>query len=186
MALSDNPHVSGSWRANLNHFLPKTNLQNIISKKLWNSLGKVGDLLRPDYAAHFQGSTIKLNNYNEQISYFKKYAEDNKITNIIIATTWWHDQLYDGEKFVYDKEHILLAKSLLQLVNKLNSLGKTVYLVGPIQVPLYELPQDLSRLLKFNHIIIIIDTHINMAKFKGVVADDLVYTLLKKNGHECP
>jgi len=84
--------------------------------------------------------------------YFKKYAEDNKITNIIIATTWWHDQLYDGEKFVNDTEHILLARSLLQLVNKLNSLGKIVYLVGPIQVPLYELPQDLSRLLKFNHI----------------------------------
>ncbi|MDB4081875.1 asparagine synthase-related protein [Candidatus Pelagibacter sp.] len=53
----------------------KTNLQNIISKNLWNSLGKIGDLLRPDYAAHFQGSTIKLNNYNEQISYFKKYAD---------------------------------------------------------------------------------------------------------------
>ena len=59
----------------LQKIICKTNLQNIISKKLWNSLGKVGDLLRPDYAAHFQGSTIKLNNYNEQISYFKKYAD---------------------------------------------------------------------------------------------------------------
>ena len=59
----------------LQKILCKTNLQNIISKKLWNSLGKVGDLLRPDYTAHFQGSTIKLNNYNEQISYFKKYAD---------------------------------------------------------------------------------------------------------------
>ena len=34
----------------------------------------------------------------------------------------------------------------------LEKLGKNVYLVGPIQVPLYELPQELSRLLKFNHI----------------------------------
>jgi len=59
----------------LQKIICKTNLQNIISKKLWNSLGKVGDLLRPDYTAHFQGSTIKLNNYNEQISYFKKYAD---------------------------------------------------------------------------------------------------------------
>jgi hypothetical protein len=101
----------------------------------------------PTLSVNIDEDCLKISN-----KYFKKYAEDNKITNIIIATTWWHDQLYDGEKFVYDKEHILLAKSLLQLVNKLNSLGKTVYLVGPIQVPLYELPQDLSRLLKFNHI----------------------------------
>ena len=26
------------------------------------------------------------------------------------------------------------------------------YLIGPIQVPLYELPQELSRLIKFKHI----------------------------------
>ncbi len=30
--------------------------------------------------------------------------------------------------------------------------NKNVFLVGPIQVPLYELPQNLSRLLKFKHI----------------------------------
>ena len=38
------------------------------------------------------------------------------------------------------------------LVNQLKDIGKEVYLVSPIQVPLYELPQDLSRLLKFKHI----------------------------------
>ena len=62
-------------KESLQRLINKTNLHNIISKKLWNSLGKIGDLLRPDYAAHFQGSTIKLDNYNEQILYFKKYAD---------------------------------------------------------------------------------------------------------------
>ncbi len=63
----------------LQKIIHKTNLHNIISKKLWNSLGKIGDLLRPDYAAHFQGSTIKLNNYNEQILFFKKYSHYKNI-----------------------------------------------------------------------------------------------------------
>ena len=84
--------------------------------------------------------------------YFKKYTKDDQIKTILIATTWWHDKIYNGEKFINDKDHILLANSLLHLVNKLKNLGKEVYLVGPIQVPLFELPQELSRLLKFKHI----------------------------------
>ena len=53
----------------------KINLQKIISIKLSNSIGKFGDLLRPDYTAHFPGSTIKLDNYYEQISFYSKYTK---------------------------------------------------------------------------------------------------------------
>ena len=84
--------------------------------------------------------------------YFKKYAEDPKIKKVLIATTWWHKNIYDGKNYINDKNHLLLANSLINLIDKLENLNKDVYLVGPIQVPLYELPQELSRLLKFNHI----------------------------------
>lgn len=84
--------------------------------------------------------------------YFKKYAEDPKIKKVLIATTWWHKRVYDGKSYINDKNHLLLANSLINLIDKLENLNKDVYLVGPIQVPLYELPQELSRLLKFNHI----------------------------------
>jgi asparagine synthase (glutamine-hydrolysing) len=53
----------------------KLNLQKLISIKLSNSIGKFGDLLRPDYTAHFPGSTIKLDNYYEQISFYNKYKK---------------------------------------------------------------------------------------------------------------
>ncbi len=85
-------------------------------------------------------------------NYFLDYSNDKNIKTIIIATTWWHKKLYDGTKFIEDSDHKILAKSLLNLINKLQQKNKNVFLVGPIQVPLYELPQDLSRLLKFKHI----------------------------------
>ena len=85
-------------------------------------------------------------------SYFKKYAEDKQIKKVLIATTWWHKNIYNGDEYITDKNHLLLANSLIDLIGRLENLDKDVYLVGPIQVPLYELPQELSRLLKFNHI----------------------------------
>ena len=41
---------------------------------------------------------------------------------------------------------------MLDLIAEIHKNGKEVYLIGPIQVPLYELPQELSRLIKFKHI----------------------------------
>ena len=52
----------------------KINLRKIIPLKILNSIGKFGDLFRPDYTAHFPGSTIKLNNYFDQISFYSKYT----------------------------------------------------------------------------------------------------------------
>lgn len=84
--------------------------------------------------------------------YFLNYSKDPNIKLVIIATTWWHKNIYNGTKFVDDPEHKLLSESLLNLIIELKNNNKEVFLIGPIQVPLYELPQKLSRLLKFNHI----------------------------------
>tara|TARA_B110000971_G_C20036110_1_gene514292 strand:- start:2379 stop:3617 length:1239 start_codon:yes stop_codon:yes gene_type:complete len=54
-------------------------IHKVISIKTWNSMGKYGDLLRPDYTYNFSGSNIKLRNYNEQISFYKKYQIHNNI-----------------------------------------------------------------------------------------------------------
>ena len=85
-------------------------------------------------------------------NYFLDYSTDKNIKTIIIATTWWHKKLFNGKKHVDDPNHQMLAKSLINLVRKLQEKNKNVFLVGPIQVPLYELPQNLSRLVKFKHI----------------------------------
>jgi len=84
--------------------------------------------------------------------YFNNYSSDESIKKIIIATTWNHKQLYDGQKFINDPNHLRLAKSILNLINDLKKLEKKVFLIGPIQIPSYQLPQNLSRLLKFNHL----------------------------------
>ena len=65
--------------------------------------------------------TININEecFKKSKKYFKKYAEDSKIKNILIGTTWWHEKVFDGQRFVNDKEHILLARSLLELIAKL-------------------------------------------------------------------
>ena len=84
--------------------------------------------------------------------YFLDYSKDPNIKLVIIATTWWHKMIYDGKNFIHDPKHKILSESLLDLIKKLKKDNKEVFLIGPIQIPSYELPQKLSRLLKFNHI----------------------------------
>lgn len=55
----------------------KVNLHRLITINNINKMGKFGDLLRPDYAAHFPGSNIKLKNYYDQISFYQKYTKYN-------------------------------------------------------------------------------------------------------------
>jgi len=83
---------------------------------------------------------------------FQVYIEDPKIKTILIASTWKHDILYDGNKYLEDDKHIILANALLALIRQIEKNDKNVFLVGPIQRPLYELPQNLSRMVKFGHI----------------------------------
>tara|TARA_Y100001970_G_scaffold289133_1_gene418519 strand:+ start:324 stop:2210 length:1887 start_codon:yes stop_codon:yes gene_type:complete len=82
---------------------------------------------------------------------FNKYSEDDYIKTIIIGTTWISNQLYDGKNYIED-DILLFAKSLIHLVKKLEEKNKKVYLIGPIQTPSFDFPQDLSRLIKFKHI----------------------------------
>ena len=58
-------------------YITKFNIHNFFSINFMNKLGKWGDLFRPDYMANFPGSKIKLHNYFNQVSYFKKYTEFN-------------------------------------------------------------------------------------------------------------
>ena len=57
----------------LQKLFSKINLIKFFSKNNINRFGKLNDLLRPDYTAHFPGSNIKLKNYYDQISFYKKY-----------------------------------------------------------------------------------------------------------------
>ena len=84
--------------------------------------------------------------------YFLDYSVDENIKTVIIATTWWHKKIFNGKNYIDDPKHLILGNSLLNLINKLKLKNKKIFLVGPIQVPLYELQQSLSRLIKFNHI----------------------------------
>ena len=51
----------------------KIHMHELFSTNVQNLFGKFGDLFRPDYAAHFPGSTIKLNDYYDNINFYKKY-----------------------------------------------------------------------------------------------------------------
>ncbi len=56
------------------------NLHKLLSLNTINKLGKYGDLFRPDYMANFPGSNIKLDNYYDQVSFYKKYTNyDNAV-----------------------------------------------------------------------------------------------------------
>ena len=57
----------------------KINLHKLISTNNINKMGKFSDLFRPDYAAHFPGSNIRLSNYYDQISFYGKYTNYNDI-----------------------------------------------------------------------------------------------------------
>ena len=88
---------------------------------------------------------------NRSIKYFNKYSEDKEIKTIIIATTWQNNQLYDVEKNLLN-DPFIIGKSIINLVRELEKKNKKVFVLGPIQRPSYDFPQDLSRLIKFKHI----------------------------------
>ena len=84
--------------------------------------------------------------------FFSDYSNDDNIKTVIIATSWWHKQIFDGSRYIDDPQHKLLTESIIDLIEKLKAKEKRVFLIGPIQVPQYDLPQELSRLIKFKHI----------------------------------
>lgn len=55
------------------------NFHKLFSINKINKMDKFSDLFRPDYAAHFPGSSIKLDNYYEQINFYGKYSKYNDV-----------------------------------------------------------------------------------------------------------
>lgn len=83
----------------------------------------------------------------------KAILSDNQITTVVIAMSWYQDNLVlkDGS-IAMDKSKKLLLNSTLNLINTLEKAGKSTYLVSPIRIPHYNLPSVLSRKSKFEEI----------------------------------
>ena len=57
----------------------KANFHKLVSINNINKMNKFSDLFRPDYTAHFPGSNIKLDNYYDQINFYRKYSVHNNV-----------------------------------------------------------------------------------------------------------
>ncbi len=78
------------------------------------------------------------------------YLNDKNLNTIIFALTWYTDTLVTAEGVVVeDRDRLLLGKSLLRLLERVRNAGKQAYLVGPVQIPRFDLPSVLSRKVKF-------------------------------------
>lgn len=77
--------------------------------------------------------------------------KDNDIKIVIIAMTWYSDNLVDKDgNLIIDDEFIFRKNSIFSLMSDLAEAGKTVYIVGPIAIPNFDFASKASRGLKFN------------------------------------
>lgn len=84
-------------------------------------------------------------------SYYNEIINDKSIENVILGLTWFSNKLVDekGNKFV-DTNFELRKKSISLLVKNFKDKNKTVYLLGPIEIPKKEFsPEVLSREIIF-------------------------------------
>jgi len=81
---------------------------------------------------------------------YAAFMADKRIKTVIFAMTWYSDSWVgtDGAT-VPDPKKLVLAQSLLNLVGTVEASGRKVLLVGPLEVPHYDLPSVLSRKVKF-------------------------------------
>ncbi len=81
---------------------------------------------------------------------FKAYMADQNIKTVVFSTTWYADTWVNSDGVIQiDKSRMKFAHSLLDLISKVQISGRNVYLVGPIEIPNYDLPSVLSRKIKF-------------------------------------
>lgn len=79
---------------------------------------------------------------------YEEYIKDDRIKTVIFAMTWYSDSLVDEQGMIReDVSRMLLAKSVLDLIDKVESAGKEVFLVGPLRIPGRDLSSSLSRKL---------------------------------------
>ena len=88
---------------------------------------------------------LRLSNLN-----YNAFISDKNIKVIIFSLTWYSNEyVNDQGKVIKDPNKLILSKSLLRLVKQVKDTGRDVYLVGPIQIPGYDLASVLSRKVKF-------------------------------------
>lgn len=83
---------------------------------------------------------------------FQTIEKDNDLKTIIIAMTWYSNNLVDEfGTAVVDPDFIYREKSIISLIEELAKAGKSVYLVGPIAIPNFDLASLASRSIKFSN-----------------------------------
>jgi peptidoglycan/LPS O-acetylase OafA/YrhL len=84
---------------------------------------------------------------------YEAFIADTSVKTVVFGLTWYQNELFK-EQFgtISDPNRTVLSKSLIDLVKKVESTGRKVFLIGPLQIPNYDLPSVLSRRLKFGHL----------------------------------
>ncbi len=81
---------------------------------------------------------------------YQAFMADKSIKTVVFSLTWYSDEwINESGRIVRDPDKTALSKSLLHLISLVKASGRDVFLVGPIQVPGYNLPSILSRKVKF-------------------------------------
>lgn len=81
---------------------------------------------------------------------FDAFMSDKDVKIVIFALTWYQSEwVKAGGETVRDPDRMAVSRSVLDLVGRVRESGREAYLVGPIQVPGYDLPSVLSRQLRF-------------------------------------
>ena len=84
---------------------------------------------------------------------YEAFMSDENVKTVIISLTWdLTEWVNENRQVIKDHQRTLISASLLDLTRKIRATGRDVYLVGPIQVPGYDLPSVLSRKVKFNRV----------------------------------
>ena len=98
----------------------------------------------------FLDKNISLGCLEKSQAYFQSIIQSKNLKNIIIGFTWYTDELVDKKGQYFDKDFTLRRKSIDYLIDNLLKNNKTVYLIGPIDIPrVRDFPSRLSREIIF-------------------------------------
>jgi len=106
---------------------------------------------------------------------YETLANDRSIEKVVIAMTWYSDDLIDDQGIgISDSQLNHRKQSVLLLIDNLTKAGKTVFLVGPIAIPNFDFASLASRNLKFGEVKIPFSTPRDMFDQKfGLLISDL-------------
>jgi hypothetical protein len=81
---------------------------------------------------------------------FNALMADTQLKVVIFSLTWYGNRFVNEQGEVVDNsDNLILAKSLIQLMKQVKETGRSVFLIGPINIPGYDLPSVLSRKVQF-------------------------------------